>query len=390
MIGPFGFHPNKTMRSRAFKLAQALVSAEHKVLIVMPPWQTPDEADRQWIEQGVELHYVSLSGGIVPTTHRLIQAALAWQPDVVHCFKPKAYSGLAAWWLWHTRRRRLPLVMDSDDWEGWGGWNDRSDYSAVQKHFFAWQEKDGMRHNHALTLASRELQKRAENMGISAEKIAYLPNGPGIDVDTRLPKSAVDAKRQALGLADVPVVVVYSRLFEFDTARLVTMLAAARRAVPTMKVLSIGTGLFAEEAQQLRAQFDSAEILDAVVDVGWVDEAELPLLLSVADVAVYLMDDTLLNRTKCPVKLADLAGMGLPVVGEAIGQVPEYVRNGETGLLRPSGDVSGLSKGLIQLLTDAELRAAFSAEARRHIQSTFAWPILAERLLSVYKSVLKP
>jgi hypothetical protein len=124
MVGPFGFHPNKTMRSRAFQMARQLVCRGHEVKMVMPPWQTPEEAGRSWTEEGVEIRYVPLQGGLPTITRRVIQETNAWQPDVVHTFKPKAYSGLAAWWLWHFRRRQIRLVTDSDDWEGWGGWND--------------------------------------------------------------------------------------------------------------------------------------------------------------------------------------------------------------------------------------------------------------------------
>ena len=64
------------------------------------------------------------------------------------------------------------------------------------------------------------------------------------------------------------------------------------------------------------------------------------------------MDDNLINRSKCPVKLADMLAVGLPVVAEDVGQVPEYVIQGKTGLLRPSGDVADIASDLVTLLQD--------------------------------------
>ena len=127
MIGPFGFHPNKTMQVRALPLAQALARRGHTVQLFMPPWQTPQEAGKSWQEGDVPVHYVKLSGGIPLITARLIRAAQTMNPDVIHYFKPKAYSGLAAWWQWQTNRQQTRLIMDTDDWEGWGGWNDLGD-----------------------------------------------------------------------------------------------------------------------------------------------------------------------------------------------------------------------------------------------------------------------
>ncbi|HRO89860.1 MAG TPA: glycosyltransferase, partial [Promineifilum sp.] len=144
MIGPFGLHPKQTMRSRALGLARPLVDRGHTVRLIMPPWDTPDEADREWQEDGIELRYVSLKGGTLGITRRLVRETLAWRPDVVHTFKPKAYSGLVAEWLWRFHRGRIRLVMDTDDWEGAGGWNDIAPYSPLQKRFFARQERWGL------------------------------------------------------------------------------------------------------------------------------------------------------------------------------------------------------------------------------------------------------
>jgi len=96
------------------------------------------------------------------------------------------------------------------------------------------------------------------------------------------------------------------------------------------------------------------------------------------------MDDTLLNRTKCPVKLADMLSVGVPVVAEAVGQVSEYVVHGRTGLLRPSGDVAGLTADLVYLLQNPTERQRLSEGATTHIRTHFAWEKLASLLVTAY------
>lgn len=381
MVGPFGLHPNKTMRSRAFSLARGLVLRGHQVRILMPPWQTPGEANKQWQEEGVEMRYVPLRGGVVGITWRLIRETLAWQPHVVHCFKPKAYSGLVAWWLWYFQRRRLRLVTDSDDWEGWGGWNDLALYTRLQKHFFAWQERWGLRHCHALTVASRTLQSLAWSRGVPPARVAYLPNGPGISRNT----AGATAKRAELGLSQRPLLLLYSRLFEFNTERLVEILRGVRTAVSDLAILLVGAGLYEADAARLHQQFAAAGLEDAITNAGWTARDALPPLLAAADVGIYLMEDTLLNRTKCPVKLVDMLHVGVPVVAEAVGQVPEYVVHGRTGFLRPSGDVAGLTADLITLLQNERRRKEMAAAAQAHIDVHFSWSKAAERLEQVYR-----
>ena len=380
MVGPFGFHPKKTMRARAFPLARELGAAGHQVALFMPPWHTPVEAGRSWTEDGVAIHYVWLRGGTLGISRALLRRTLAFEPDAVHCFKPKAYSGIVAWWLWQRHQRAFRLVVDSDDWEGWGGWNDNAPYSPLQKYFFAWQERWGLTHHHALTVASRTLQSLAWARGARQESVYYVPNGPGI-----LPGVPDETRREALGLASRPVLLLYSRLFEFDAGRLVSILQRLHTAIPDLAILAVGAGLYEEDAASLRRQLAETGLDKILIDAGWVDEAELPALLAAADAGLYLMDDTLLNRAKCPVKLADMLAVGLPVVAEAVGQVPEYVIHYETGLLRRSGDVQGLAEDLILLLRDSDLRRRLGAQAAHRIEDVFSWQRLAAVALQAYQ-----
>jgi glycosyltransferase involved in cell wall biosynthesis len=350
----------------------------HQVQIFMPPWQTPEDQDKSWQEDGVGIRYTPLNGGVPGITSHLIRETMAWRPDVVHCFKPKAYSGLVAWWLWKFHRHQLRLVVDSDDWEGWGGWNEIAPYTTLQKHFFAWQERWGLRHCHAVTVASRTLQSLAWSQGVPQQKVFYLPNGPGIG-------NQQPAAHQLEGkLEERPVLLLYSRLFEFDTQRLVAILQGVKAAVPDLAILAVGAGLFDSDATQFRKQMAAAGLEEAIVDAGWVEPGNLPGLLARGDVGIYLMEDTLLNRTKCPVKLADMLSIGVPVVAEAVGQVSEYVIHNQTGLLRESGDSPGITADIVHLLRNPSERERLAAGAKEHMAKRFNWERLSQLLEQVY------
>ena len=195
----------------------------------------------------------------------------------------------------------------------------------------------------------------------------------------------IEDKRSKLKLGSRPTLLLYSRFFEFDTERLAKVLAGVQDRVPDLAVLIIGASLYDTDDQKLRDGLDRHGLLPAIVNLGWVDEADLPLLLRIADGAVYLMDDTLINRSKCPVKLADLVAAGVPVVAEKIGQVSEYVINGVTGFLRPTGDVTGLTEDIACLLLDEKKRAQFGQAAQQHYRANFSWDHLAARLDAVYR-----
>ncbi|MEZ4517170.1 MAG: glycosyltransferase [Chloroflexota bacterium] len=210
----------------------------------------------------------------------------------------------------------------------------------------------GLTHAHAVTVASRTLEERTLDIGLPRDRVIYLPNGPGIPLRQVTPAER-DRTRAALTLTDRPTLLLFSRLFEFDTDRLIDILVKVRHEILNLAVLFVGARLYGDDASRFRDRLQAVGLSDVVVDVGWTGLEDLPATLAAGDVGLYLMDDTLLNRAKCPVKLADMLTAGVPVVGEAVGQVPEYIRDGETGWLRPSGDVEGVSQAIVDLLRNS-------------------------------------
>jgi len=120
MIAPFGIRPKGTLLARMLPLAQALQRRGHSVRIVAPPVHNPQDAGTIHNYDGVEVEHVDLARlpASLDWSVSLFQAARASKPDLIHLFKPKGFSGLAA--LLARLCSNLPLVVDTDDWEGWG------------------------------------------------------------------------------------------------------------------------------------------------------------------------------------------------------------------------------------------------------------------------------
>ena len=409
-LGPFGLAPKGTMRARALPLARALARLGHEVTVIMPPWQRPEEADRAWEDAvpGLRLVNVSLGGLRLPGLGHLIVAArmarlaLALDPDVVHAFKPKAYSHLALLLL--RLRRGLTgaagprLVLDSDDWEGPGGWNDLEPYPAWQRRFFAWQERAGLgRHADAVTVASRALETLVWSLGAPPARVLYLPNAiddafpEASPPPTALGEGAGGSAREPTGPASPPpahppaTLLLYTRFFEFGLDFLLEMLAALRRRHPEARLLVAGQGLFQEE-RRLPALAAARGLEGAIDDRGWVEPAQLAALMAGADVAIYPFDDTLVNRSKSSVKLLELLAAGLPVVASAVGQNAEVIVDGQSGLLVAPGDAAAFAAAVSDLLDDADLRARLAAGAQTRVREQFRWSLLAPKVLGLYRS----
>jgi len=113
--------------------------------------------------------------------------------------------------------------------------------------------------------------------------------------------------------------------------------------------------------------------------LGWVPEAEVPLLLAAADLVV------LPYRSGSQSAVAPLAlAAGLPVLSTRVGGLSEVVQNGINGVLVEPGSVDELATALEQL--NHEKLAALAAGARES-RSRLTWDGYAEALESLLEQV---
>lgn len=386
-IAPFGLRPKGTVIARMTPLAAELQTLGHEVVIVAPPYTNPEDSGKLEMVRGVMVRNIRLGplagAAAAPLLSlRLLRAALAERPDLVHLFKPKGYGGIAAMLQLFCRGLGLslpPLFLDTDDWEGKGGMNELHGYSDLQKRVFAFQERWIPPRALGVTVASRGLEELVLAMGLDRERLCYLPN-----CVEDLPPGDGRVVRDRLGIApDAPVLLLYTRFFEFSQERLHQVFAGIVQRVPGVRFLVVGRGRRGEEELLQRAA-RTGGFHDSLVMAGWVEPAELPDYLAAGDVALYPFDDTLVNRTKCPAKLTELLAAGVPVVADRVGQIPEYVAPECHPYLCSPDDREGMIAGCSALLLDPARRGSASKSVRDYILGRFGWREHAGRLNDFY------
>jgi glycosyltransferase involved in cell wall biosynthesis len=72
--------------------------------------------------------------------------------------------------------------------------------------------------------------------------------------------------------------------------------------------------------------------------------------------------------------------MGRAVVASDVGELPETVIDGETGIIVPAGDVEALAGALERLLADPELAERLGEAGRRRALEEYSWARVAERV----------
>lgn len=385
MLAPFGIRPKGTLSARMLPLAAALVERGHTVHIVAPSYLNPQDAATLRQIDGVTIEHARLPrlpdpAAVIEQAVVLLRMVMRTRPDLVHLFKPKGYSGLAALGL-DLLQPRVPLIVDTDDWEGRGGWNDLASYSRLQQAVFAWQERDLPRRATVVTVASRALEARMRGFGVSADRVCYLPLGVSV-APPLLPGRAI--ARQRLGLNAGPIVLLYTRFWEYDLRDVLAVLLGLAARCPAARLLVIGAGERGEEHTLARLA-ERAGVARQLVQRGWSDRETITAAFAAADVAIMPYADTTMNRAKGMAKLLELLHAGVPVVASRVGQASEYIQHGCTGLLVAPDDGGALARATLDLLADPERARAYGQAAQRDVISRFNWPYLAATLEQRYR-----
>jgi N-acetyl-alpha-D-glucosaminyl L-malate synthase BshA len=158
----------------------------------------------------------------------------------------------------------------------------------------------------------------------------------------------------------------------------VQVFAAVRHEIPSVLVM-VGDG------PERQAAEEEARRLDVEQDVRFLGKIDgvAPLLAS-AD--LYLLTT---DRESFGLSALEAQACGVPVLGYAVGGLPEVVESGVTGHLAHVGDVVGLSRAALDLLGNESHWRATSAAAAERAAGRFATDRVLPRYEQLYADAVR-
>jgi L-malate glycosyltransferase len=224
-------------------------------------------------------------------------------------------------------------------------------FHAITK--FSIEKSDG------LTAVSQFLQEETLNVfGCTACRIEVIPNfiDPAVYERGRYP----DVLASQIG-AGRRVLMHVSNFRPVKRVRdVVRIFARVNERVPSTLVM-VGDGPDRLEAEQ---EARAAGLDDHVFFLGKID-AVAPLL---AGADLFLLPT---DRESFGLSALEALASGVPVIGAKVGGLPEVVRDGETGVLCPVGDVAGMAEAALELLGNDARWASMSRAAAEDARARF-------------------
>ena len=287
----------------------------------------------------------------IPPLARVLREAL---PDVVQLHDPHATSaGLLALRL--TAQRPSLVATRRVDFPLRGPFS-RFKYRACQR----------------VIVVSRAIASVLEADGLPEERLRLVYEG----VPDRPPAAGGEQALRSFGVPEgAPVVGNVAALTDHkDHATLLEAAARVLEAVPAARFVIVGDG---ERRGRLEARARELGLTGRVLFVGF--RRDLDCLIPAF--TVFCLSS---HQEGLGTSLLDAMAFARPIVATAAGGIPEAIEDGVTGRVVPVRRPEALAAALLDLLTNAERRAALGAAGRRRYEERFTADRMVEATLAVY------
>ncbi len=145
------------------------------------------------------------------------------------------------------------------------------------------------------------------------------------------------------------------------------------------KLLILGDG---PERQKLELLTKDLGIGDQVQFLGHIEPDQIPS---------YLLRSTVFARASRSEGLGnsflEAMAIGLPIIGTNVGGIPDFLKDGETGLFAKVDDPGDLAEKLDRLSGDRNLREKLIANGKKLIAEKYTWDIVAAKMRNIFQKL---
>ncbi|MGE5175718.1 MAG: N-acetyl-alpha-D-glucosaminyl L-malate synthase BshA [Hyphomicrobiales bacterium] len=235
----------------------------------------------------------------------------------------------------------------------------------------------GINESDGVTAVSEFLKRKTIEVFSPTRAIDVIPNF--VDTNRYSPGANGAKKRERFAKKGERILVHISNFRPSKrVCDAVKTFAAVRREVPAV-LLMVGDGVDRTRSRETAVELGVERYVKYLGQMDAVED-----VLSIADLFLLPSENESFG-------LAALEAMasGVPVISSNAEGLPELIRPGETGFLLPVGDVEGMARRSIEVLSDAKKHAAMSEAARRVAVENYQVDQIIPRYENFYGRILE-
>ncbi|HTL59984.1 MAG TPA: glycosyltransferase family 4 protein [Candidatus Limnocylindrales bacterium] len=237
----------------------------------------------------------------------------------------------------------------------------------------------------ALLVVSNALKKHALTVGVPEDKVHVLSNG----VNNALfrPGKPDPNIREKMKLKGGPVLGFVGGLRPWHGVEILPdLLSHLNEPNRPVQLVIAGDGPL---RPQLERDFKTRGLEKQVVFTGLVAHDEIPEIVRNFDIALAPYPPLDHDFYFSPLKLFEYMACGIPVVAANVGQIAEVLTDTKTGLLYPTGDLTGLTRCCEDLLQNPTLRDSIGAAGAELVSRQYTWDRNAACITELATSLIR-
>jgi glycosyltransferase involved in cell wall biosynthesis len=358
----------------------------HEFKIISLRWK--GQCEHEVINDRVEVHrlpYIFKFADIrypVPNlltlTRKIKYLCQSWHADLLIYSHINFLTVLPIFYL--KPRLKVPSVVTTDSFPGISWFYGNKAVDTIGYLYSMLISKRVLRLADGIQLMSSPLAEYAAKLGIDESRVFTIPRG--VDTDLFQPGAGDKRLKDKLGIKeDDRVILNVGRL---DRVKGVDyLILAAKRVLSShdradrIKFLIVGGGSLRKRYEKLARPFS-----ENIVFLGF--RNDVPQLMNIAHLFVLPS----LSEGAANVAM-EASASGLPVVATAVGEVPQIVADGETGLLVSPKDIDGLAEKIAAIIDNPSLGRKMGEAGRRRMEQKYSLEIICQRLEEAYQGVIE-
>ena len=197
---------------------------------------------------------------------------------------------------------------------------------------------------------------------------------PGVDTAFFTPKTIKESNPTILTVGGLGTGEEHKGL-----ERMITVLPTLLEQIPTLLLTVVGDGnrrTYFENKVHTMGLGKHVRFLGAQDSEG--------MRTAYQNASVFVLPTT---NDSFPTVILEAMACGLPVVSTTVGSIDAMVEQSSTGYLVAPSDTSALSKRIIEILNNEELRLTFGARSRERVSRHFTWERTVMSYTNVYETI---
>jgi glycosyltransferase involved in cell wall biosynthesis len=235
-----------------------------------------------------------------------------------------------------------------------------------------------------ITAISKYLADWAREMGATSPA-TVVPNGVDLsrfkNHESRITNEEREKIRGGLGYGkDDTVLVTTSRLVEKNAVG--DVVEALQYLPENVKFLIIGTGALEEN---LKLKTKNFKLEERVKFAGFISHEKLPPFLWASDIFIRPSLSEGMGNS-----FIEAMAAGLPVIATPVGGIPDFLKDGETGLFCEVRNPKSIAQKVEKLLKDFESRDYIVHTAQKMVTEKYDWYFVSEQMKNEFFGLKSP